>query len=171
MGKTKSNLEDVFIDERALVSKTAKIGEGTKIWAFAQIGDNARIGKNCVIGNGVYVDRNVIIGDNVIIHNKALLYDGLVVEDNCFIGPGVCFTNDKFPCYNKTRDLTGRSWRVKKGACIGANATILPDVNIGSNAIVGAGSVVTKPVPDGAVVYGNPARIRKPVRDGKRRRC
>lgn len=171
MGKTKYKLlEKVFIDKRAVVSKTAKIGEGTKIWAFAQIGDNAKIGENCVIGNGVYVDRNVIIGDNVKIHNKALLYNGIVVEDNCFIGPGVCFSNDKFPYYNKTRDLTSRSWRVKKGASIGANATILPDVNIGSNAIVGAGSVVTKSVPDGAIVYGNPARIIKThERDGKRK--
>ncbi len=171
MGKTKSKiLEKVFIDKRAVVSKTAKIGEGTKIWAFAQIGDHARIGKNCLIGNGVYIDRNVVVGNNVKIHNKALLYNGLVVEENCFIGSGTCFTNDKFPSYNKTRDLSGISWRVKKGASIGANATILPNVNIGRDAIVGAGSVVTKSVPDGSVVYGNPARIKEIYRKDEKRK-
>lgn len=159
MGKRKSKLlKGVYIDKHAVVSKTARIGEGTKVWAFAQIGDNARVGKNCVIGNGAYIDRNVIIGDNVKILSKALLHDGLIVEDNCFIGPGACFTNDKFPSYSKRRNLKGISWKMKKGASVGANATILPDVNIGKNALVGAGSVVTGDVPDGAVVYGNPAR-------------
>ncbi|MFC1808428.1 acyltransferase [Candidatus Omnitrophota bacterium] len=162
MGKEKNQLiEDTFIHESALISKSAKIGKGTKIWAFVQIGENARIGKNCIIGNGAYIDRNVRIGDNVKIHNKALLYDGLIVEDNCFIGPGACFTNDKFPVYNKRRDLKGISWRVKEGASIGANAVILPDLTIGSKAMIGAGSVVTKSVPDKAVVTGVPARIKK----------
>ena len=160
MGKRKSRiLKDIYIDEQAKVSKTAKIGKGTRIWAFAQVGDNAKIGKNCVISNGVYIDRNVIVGDNVKIQNKALLYDGLVVEDNCFIGPGACFTNDKYPRFNKIRNLKGVIHRVKKGASVGANATILPDVIIGSNAIVGAGAVVTKDIPDGVVVCGNPAKI------------
>ncbi|MFH1867390.1 MAG: acyltransferase [Candidatus Omnitrophota bacterium] len=162
MGERKSKvLSKVFIHRKALVSKTAKIGQGTKVWAFAQIGDNARIGKNCVIGNGAYLDRNIVIGNNVKIHNKALLYRGLVIEDNCFIGPGVCFTNDKSPRHDKIRDLTGISWRLKKGASVGANATILPDVNIGRGAVIGAGSVVTKDIPDGAIACGNPARIIK----------
>jgi len=169
MGKTKSKvLEKFFIDKRAVVSKTARIGEGTKVWAFVQIGDNAKIGKNCVIGNGAYIDRNVVVGNDVKIHNKVLLYDPLVVEDNCFIGPGVCFTNDKYPKHNKTRNLKKVSWRVKKGASVGANAIILPDVNIGRNAIVGAGSVVTRSVPDGEVVCGNPARIISKRREIKR---
>ena len=160
MGKGKlKTLDGVFVDKRAVVSETAEIGEGTKIWAFAQIGNKAKIGMNCVIGNGVYIDRNVIIGNNVKIHNKALLYDGLIVEDNCYIGPGVCFANDKYPTYDNTRDLKGISWRIRKGASVGANSTILPDVNIGSNAFVGAGSIVTKSVPDGVIVCGNPARI------------
>jgi len=160
MGKRKlKTLNGVFVDKRAVVSETAEIGEGTKIWAFAQIGNKVKIGRNCIIGNGVYIDRNVIIGNNVKIHNRALLYDGLIVEDNCFIGPGVCFTNDKFPTHDNTRDLKDISWRIRKGASVGANSTILPDVNIGSDAVVGAGSVVTKSVPDGVVVCGNPARI------------
>jgi acetyltransferase-like isoleucine patch superfamily enzyme len=159
MGKTKFKiLKKVYIDKRAIVAKTATIGSGSKIWAFVQIGDNAKIGKNCVVGNGVYIDRNVIIGNNVKIHNKALLYNGLIIEDNCFVGPGACFTNDRYPRYNQTRNLCGVSWRVGEGASIGANATILPDVNIGKNAIVGAGSVVTKDVPPGVIVCGNPAK-------------
>jgi len=162
MGKRKSKiLKKVYIDKRALVAHSASIGEGTKVWAFAQIGENARIGKNCVIGNGVYIDRRVIIGNNVKIHNKALLYHGLIVEDNCFIGPGACFANDKSPRHDKTRNLEGVSWKLKKGAVIGAGAIILPDVNIGKDALIGAGAVVTKDVPDGALVYGNPARIVK----------
>ncbi len=162
MGKTKSGIaKNVYIDKSAVVAKGVTIGDGTKIWSFAQIGENVRIGKNCVIGNGAYIDRNVVLGNNVKIHNKALLYHGLVVEDNCFIGPGVCFTNDKYPAYNKTRDLSGIYWKVKKGASIGALSVVLPDVIIGRNAVVGAGSVVTKSVPDGALVYGNPARIVK----------
>ncbi len=160
MGQRKSKiLRDVYIHKQAIVSKSAKIGEGTKIWAFAQIGDNAKIGKNCIIGNGVYIDRNVIVGNNVKIHNKALLYDSLVVEDNCFIGPSVCFTNDKYPRFNKTRNLKRIIQRVKKGASVGANATILSDVTIGSNAIKGAGAVVTKSIPEGVIACGNPARI------------
>lgn len=160
MGKRKSKiLRNAYIHKLAIVSKSARIGEGTRIWAFSQIGDNARIGKNCVIANGVYIDRNVVVGDNVKIHNKALLYDSLVVEDNCFIGPGVCFTNDKYPRFNTRRDLKGATQRMKKGASVGANATILPDVIIGSNTIIGAGAVVTKSVPGGVIVCGNPARI------------
>ena len=153
--------EKSLIHKSAIIAKSAKIGEGTRIWAFVQVGENAKIGKNCVIGNGAYIDRNVIVGNNVKIHNKALLYDGLIVEDNCFIGPGACFTNDRYPKYNKVRKLKGISWRIKKGASIGANATILPDINIGRGAVVGAGSVVTKGVPDGVKVCGNPAKTVK----------
>ncbi len=161
MGKRKSGSLKPYIDKTARVAKSAKIGPGTKIWAFVQVGENAVIGKNCNIANGVYIDRNVIIGDNVKIHNKALLYHGLKVEDNCFIGPGVCFTNDKFPAYNKTRDLANKRWVMKKGAAIGANATILPDINIGANAVVGAGSVVTRSVGNSTIVCGNPAKVIK----------
>ncbi|MBI4982307.1 MAG: N-acetyltransferase [Candidatus Omnitrophica bacterium] len=167
MGKIKSQkLTDAYIHPTAIISPTAKIGKGTKIWAFVQIGDNAKIGKNCVVGNGAYVDRNVLVGNNVKIHNKALLYDGLIVEDNCFIGPGACFTNDKHPCFNKTRCLKGVSWRLRKGASVGANAVILPDINIGFNAVIGAGSVVTKSVASGVLVCGNPAR---PVKKSRRK--
>jgi len=140
MGKRQSlGSRGIFVDKRAIIDAEASIGSGTKVWAFAQIGAKATVGKNCVIGNGAYIDRNVVIGNNVKIHNKALLYHGLIVEDNCFIGPGACFTNDKYPKHNITRDLKETSWRVKRGASIGANATILPDITIGENAVVGAG--------------------------------
>ncbi|MBI4708376.1 MAG: N-acetyltransferase [Candidatus Omnitrophica bacterium] len=169
MGKIKSQkLTGAYIHPTAIISPTAQIGNGTKIWAFVQVGDNAKIGENCIIGNGAYIDRNVKVGNNVKIHNKALLYDGLIVEDNCFIGPGACFTNDKHPRFNKTRCLKGVCWRLKKGASVGANAVVLPDINIGSDAIVGAGSVVTKSVSKGDLVCGNPA---KPVRKTRRRKC
>jgi acetyltransferase-like isoleucine patch superfamily enzyme len=161
MGTRERSVTGTYIDKNAIVAKTARIGAGTRIWAFAQVGEGARIGKNCVIGNGAYIDRKVIVGDNVKIHNKALLYNGVVVEDDCFIGPGACFTNDKNPCFDKTRDLRGVSWRLKKGASVGANVTVLPDVTIGAGAVIGAGSVVTKNVPAGVTVCGNPARILK----------
>ncbi len=155
--KRKKN--EIKIHPTALISESAKIGKGTVVWAFVQVMDKAVIGENCVLGNGVYIDRNVKVGNNVKIHNKALLYNGTIVEDDVFIGPGVCFTNDKYPRNDTTRDLKGVSWRIKKGASIGANATILPDVNIGEGAVVGAGSVVTKDVPPGVTVCGNPAKV------------
>jgi acetyltransferase-like isoleucine patch superfamily enzyme len=136
MGKAKpAALKKPFIHKTAIIAGSAKVGRGTKIWAYVQVGENAQIGKDCIIGNGAYIDRNVKIGNNVKIQNKALLYDGLVVEDDCFIGPASCFTNDKHPDSSKTRNLKGIRWRVKKGASIGANATILPDVNIGKGAL------------------------------------
>ena len=148
-----------FAHPTAVISEKAKIGGGTKIWAYAQIRENAVIGKNCVIGNGVYIDRGVKIGDKVNIHNKALLYRNLVVEDEVFIGPAVCFTNDARPRANRIRNLSKKGWVVKKGASIGANSTVLPEVQIGRYAMVGAGSVVTKDVPDHGLVYGVPAKL------------
>ncbi len=158
MDKRKSS--QAFIAPSAVVDPTARIGRGTKIWAFSQIAEHARIGSECVIGNGVYIDRHVKIGNRVRIHNKALLYHGVVIEDDVFIGPGVCFTNDPWPRSGMTRNLKGRSWTVHKGASIGANATVLPDVVIGAYAVVGCGSVVTHHVPDQVLVYGNPAKLK-----------
>lgn len=155
MGKRKLDVTSVV--DSAIIHPTASIGKRTKIWAYVQIAEHAVVGHGCVIGNGAYIDRYVKIGNRVRIHNKVLLYHGVIVEDDVFIGPGCCLTNDQFPRSGKTRNLKGKSWRIKKGASIGANATILPDVTIGKYALVGAGSVVTKNVSDHIVVCGNPA--------------
>lgn len=157
MGKKK--LVNYFIHPTAIVSNKVKIGPGTKIWAFTQIRESVVIGKDCVIGNGVYIDRGVRVGNRVNIHNKALLYRNLHVEDDVFIGPGACFTNDPVPRANRIRNLRGATWRIKKGASIGANCTLLPGVTVGKYAMVGAGSVVTKSVPDYGLVYGVPAKL------------
>ncbi len=151
---------NVFIHATSVVSPAAKIGSGTRVWCFSQVMDNAVIGKNCVIGQCVFIDRNVTIGNNVKIHNKASIYRGIVIEDDVFIGPHVCVANNKRPRSDNTRNLEGISWSVKRGASIGAGSVILPDVNIGEYAMVGAGSIVTKDVPPHALVYGNPAKIK-----------
>ena len=162
MGEEKLALKKLkyFAHPSAIISPKAKIGAGTKIWAFAQVRENAVIGKNCMIGNGVYVDAGVVIGDRVNIHNKALLYRNLKIEDDVFIGPAVCFINDPKPRANVIRDIKGLRSHVKKGASIGANASILSEITIGQDAMVGAGSLVSSDVPDGVVAYGVPARVR-----------
>lgn len=150
--------ENPFIAPTAIVDPTAVIGKGSKVWAFVQISEQAVVGENCVIGNGAYIDRRVQIGSDVRIHNKALLYEGVIIEDRVFIGPGVCFTNDPWPRSGSTRDMRGKRWRVGQGSVLGANVTVLPDISIGRYAFIAAGSVVTKPVEDFALMAGNPAR-------------
>ena len=149
-----------FAHPTAIISPKAKIGAGTKVWAFAQVRENAVIGKNCMIGNGVYIDAGVVIGNRVNVHNKALLYRNLKVEDDVFIGPGVCFINDPMPRANRIRHIKGLRSHVKKGASIGANASILSEITIGQDAMIGAGSLVSSDVPDGMLAYGVPARVR-----------
>ena len=154
----------------ALVDKKAKIGSGTQVWAFSQIREGAVIGKDCMIGNGVYIDSGVHVGNRVNIHNKALLYRNMTVEDDVFIGPGVCFINDPKPRANRIRDIKKLNRVVGRGASIGANACVMADVHIGRFAMVGAGSVVTKDVPDYGLVYGSPAKLMGHVReDGQRK--
>ncbi len=150
---------EVHIEESAVVSDKAEIGEGTRIWHFAQVRENALIGRNCNIGKGVYIDFDVRIGNNVKIQNLVSVYHGVVIEDYVFVGPHVVFTNDMYP-----RAFSGDSWKVyptvvEKGASIGANSTIICGNTIGEYAMVGAGSVVTEDVPPYALVAGSPARI------------
>lgn len=180
MRPARRKIEKAWVHPAAVVAETARIGAGTRIWAFAQIGDRARVGRNCVIGHGAYVDRFVQVGDRVKIHNHAMLYHGLVVEDDVFIGPGACFTNDPHPRSGRTRNLSGIRWRVRRGASIGAGAIIVPDVSIGRYALVGAGAVVTRPVPAFGLVLGHPARLAGfvcycgrplPARQRRCRRC
>jgi UDP-2-acetamido-3-amino-2,3-dideoxy-glucuronate N-acetyltransferase len=156
----------VKIHLTADVSSGAEIGAGTTIWHQAQVREGARIGANCVIGKGVYVDTGVVIGENVKIQNYVSVYHGVTIEDGVFCGPYCTFTNDKLPrAINPDGSLkSGSDWVltttiVRKGASIGANATIVCGVTIGAWAMVGAGAVVTHDVPDYGLVWGNPARL------------
>ena len=153
------------IHPSAEVATSAQVGPGTSIWNQAQVREGARIGAGCVIGKNVYVDVDVVIGDRVKVQNNVSLYRGVTVEDGVFIGPHACFTNDKVPRAVNTDGSakTDADWavgliRVRRGASVGANATILPGVTIGRWAMVGSGAVVTRDVADHELVVGNPAR-------------
>ena len=149
--------EPTFIHPTAEVSTKAKVGEGTKIWNDAQVREDSVIGDGCIIGKGAYIDTQVHIGDRVKIQNNVNVYKGVILEDDTFVGPSATFTNDMYPrAFSK--DWAVHPTLVKKGASIGANATIRCGVVIGEYAMIGCGSVVTKDVPDYALVVGNPAR-------------
>ena len=156
---------DVRVHPSADVSAEAAIGPGSSIWNQAQVRERARIGAGCVIGKNVYVDIDVVIGDDVKVQNNVSLFHGVTVEDGVFIGPHVCFTNDRIPrAINPDGSAkTDADWElvptlVRRGAALGANSTILPGITIGRWAMVGSGSVVTRDVADLELVAGNPAR-------------
>ncbi|VEB96358.1 Putative acetyltransferase SA2342 [Cedecea lapagei] len=140
--------------------QTTSIGEGTTVWQFVVILKNAIIGNNCNICANALIENDVVIGNNVTVKSGVYIWDGVRIEDDVFIGPCVAFTNDKHP-RSKIYPEEFLQTIVRKGASIGANATILPGVEIGEKAIIGAGSVVTKDVPPYAIVVGNPARFIK----------
>jgi UDP-2-acetamido-3-amino-2,3-dideoxy-glucuronate N-acetyltransferase len=153
------------IHPSAAVSDQARIGPKTLIWNQCQVREDAIIGQNCILGKDVYVDFGVQIGDNVKIQNGSYIYHGTTLEGGVFVGPGVIFTNDKKPrAINPDGSLKGDdNWevgetRVLYGASVGAGAIILPGLIIGRFALIGAGAVVTRDVPDHALVIGNPAR-------------
>lgn len=147
----------IFIHSTAEVDDTAVIGDGTKVWNQAQIRNNAVIGENCVISKNAYIDEHVHMGNGVKVQNNVNVYHGVTVEDDVFLGPSMTFTNDMFPrAFSKDWKIT--ETLVKKGASIGANATIRCGVTIGEFATIAAGSVVTKDVLPQALVMGNPAR-------------
>jgi UDP-2-acetamido-3-amino-2,3-dideoxy-glucuronate N-acetyltransferase len=155
-----------MIHPSADVSPSAVIGQGTNIWHQAQVREGAQLGRNCIVGKGAYIDSGVMIGDNVKIQNGASIYHGVTVEDGVFIGPRACFTNDMFPRAITPEGAlkTDADWDVGRtlvryGASIGAGAVVLPDLIIGRFALVGAGAVVTRSVPDHGLVVGNPARL------------
>lgn len=150
-------MADVFIHPSAHVSQEVRIGQGTKIWINAQIRENVTIGEHCIISKDTYLDEGVSIGSYVKIQNGVSVYKGVTVEDEVFIGPNVAFTNDFYPrAMNAHWTITPTL--VEKGASLGANSTIVCGRRIGSYAMVGAGSVVTKDVEPYALVVGNPAR-------------
>ena len=147
-----------FVHEKAVVEPGAEVGEGTKVWHFAHVRSGAKIGRNCVLGKDVYVDVGVVIGNGVKIENGVSVFRGVTIEDDAFVGPHAVFTNDKYPRSFST-DWEVVPTLVKRGASIGANATIVCGVTIGEYAMVAAGSVVTKDVPPHGLVAGNPARL------------
>jgi acetyltransferase-like isoleucine patch superfamily enzyme len=156
-----------MIHPSADVSPDARIGAGTSVWNEAQVREGACVGTECNIGKGVYIDRDVVVGDRVKIQNRASLYRGLTVESGVFIGPHVAFTNDRYPRavrHQNGRVRTDADWqeeptRVCEGASIGAGAVIVCGVTIGRWAMVGAGAVVTRDVPEQGLVVGNPAEL------------
>lgn len=150
-------MSSFFQHSHALV-ETKIVGNGTRVWAFSHILPGARIGAGCNICDGVFIENDVAVGNDVTIKCGVQLWDGIDIEDGVFIGPNATFTNDVFP-RSKQHSFTRLRTLVKAGASIGANATILPGLTIGSRAMVGAGAVVTHDVPDNAIVMGNPARI------------
>jgi acetyltransferase-like isoleucine patch superfamily enzyme/dTDP-4-dehydrorhamnose 3,5-epimerase-like enzyme len=140
------------------IVETEKIGRQTRIWAFVHILPQAVIGEDCNLCDHVFVENDVIVGDRVTIKSGVQLWDGVRLEDDVFIGPNVTFTNDRFP-RSKQYPQEYLKTVVERGASVGANATLLPGVRVGQNAMVGAGAVVTKDVPPNSIVVGNPARI------------
>jgi len=140
------------------ICESDNIGANTRIWAFAHVLPKAIIGSDCNICDGVFIENDVLVGNRVTVKCGVQLWDGLVVEDDVFIGPNATFTNDRFP-RSKVFPDEFLNTIVRKGASIGANATILPGLEIGAGAMIGAGSVVTRSVPANAIAVGNPARI------------
>ena len=160
-----------FIHPTADVSPKTKIGKNVKIWHQAQIRERVTIGDNCIIGKGVYIDHDVVIGNNVKIQNYASIYSRAIIEDGVFIGPYACLTNDRYP---RAVDIRGRllkegEWpsgmiHIEKRASIGAGSIILTNITIGTNAMVGAASLVSKNVPADTLVFGVPAKVIRKIK-------
>jgi len=153
-------MPDYFVHESSYVDEGAKIGSGTKIWHFCHIMPRAKIGGHCNIGQNVLISSDVTVGNNVKIQNNVSIYTGVKVEDDAFLGPSMVFTNVVNPRSHVSRKDEFQTTLVCKGASIGANATIVCGITLGKYCFVGAGSVVTRDVPDYALVHGSPARMR-----------
>jgi len=149
---------DYFVHETAVIDNGCKIGKGTKIWHFSHIMPDCIIGENCNIGQNVVVSPGVVLGKNVKVQNNVSIYTGVICEDDVFLGPSMVFTNVMNPRSAVNRKNEYLKTTVKRGASIGANATIVCGHDIGEFAFVGAGTVVTKDVPAYALVIGNPSR-------------
>ena len=151
-------MANAIIHPSAVIDEGARVGAGTRIWHFTHVMPKAVIGDNCIIGQNVFIDNNTLIGNGVKIQNNVSVYNGLILEEGVFVGPSVVFTNVINPRSFIERKAEFRSTVVKRGATIGANATIICGHTIGEYALVGAGAVVTSDVPAYALVLGNPSR-------------
>jgi len=151
-------MKDYFAHETAVVDTGCNIGKDTKIWHFSHIMPNSTIGEKCNLGQNVVISPDVILGKNVKVQNNVSIYTGVICEDNVFLGPSMVFTNVINPRSAVNRKKQFLKTRVKEGASIGANATIVCGNNIGKFAFIGAGAVVTKEIPDYALVVGNPSK-------------
>lgn len=151
-----------FVHESSYIDEGVEIGEGTKIWHFCHIQNGSKIGKNCSIGQNVNIGNNVIIGNGVKIQNNVSVYEGVELEDYVFCGPSMVFTNILIPRseYPQRGSKFYQKTLVKRGSSLGANSTIICGSTIGKSAFIGAGAVVTRDVPDYALVVGNPAKIK-----------
>jgi UDP-2-acetamido-3-amino-2,3-dideoxy-glucuronate N-acetyltransferase len=149
--------KNYFVHESSYVDEPCEIGEGTKIWHFSHIMSNSKMGERCNIGQNVVISPDVVLGNNVKIQNNVSIYTGVICEDDVFLGPSCVFTNVLNPRSAVNRKEEYAKTLIKKGASIGANATIVCGVTLGEYCFVGAGSVVTKDVPPFALVVGNPA--------------
>jgi UDP-2-acetamido-3-amino-2,3-dideoxy-glucuronate N-acetyltransferase len=146
-----------YIHPSATVDARAEIGEGTKVWINVQVREGAQIGRDCILSKDVYIDHDVIIGDRCKVQNSVSVYNGVTIEDEVFVGPNACFTNDRVP-RAFLPDWQVTPTLIKRGASIGANATIVCGVTVGEYAMIGAGSVVTRDVEPYALMVGNPAK-------------
>ncbi|MCT4622047.1 MAG: N-acetyltransferase [Schleiferiaceae bacterium] len=152
-------MKNYFAHETAVIDEGAQIGEGTKIWHFSHLMPNCVLDQNCNIGQNVVISPEVILGKNVKVQNNVSIYTGVICEDDVFLGPSCVFTNVTNPRSSVNRRGEYNKTLVKKGASIGANATIVCGHDIGRYAFIGAGAVVTKDIPDYALVVGNPAKL------------
>lgn len=152
-------MQDNLIHHTAVIDAGAAIGAGTYIWHFCHIMSKAMVGQNCNIGQNVFVDNNVSVGNGVKIQNNVSVYNGVTLEDDVFVGPSVVFTNVINPRSFIDRKHEFKPTLIKKGASIGANATIICGITIGEYALIGAGAVVTKDVQPYALITGNPGRV------------
>lgn len=153
-------MKDYFVHQSSYVDEPCEIGTGTKIWHFSHIMNDCKIGERCNIGQNVVVSPNVILGNNVKIQNNVSVYTGVICEDDVFLGPSCVFTNVINPRSHVSRKDEYRKTLLKRGCSIGANSTIICGHTVGKYALVGAGSVITKDVPDYALMVGNPARVK-----------
>ena len=151
--------KDFFVHESSIVDENVSIGKGTKVWHFTHVSGGAKIGEGCNIGQNCYIGNDVVIGNNCKLQNNVSVYTGVELEDYVFCGPSMVFTNDLTPRCMYPKHGEYKKTLVKKGATIGANVTIVCNTTIGKHALIGAGAVVTKDVPDYAIIVGNPGRV------------